>query len=116
MPTVGAGAAAAAAYAPGLADVKGVRIAFLGFSQITELASKLGRHRSTGLGLAIADAQDRPGRSRPCATAKSQADVVVVYMHWGQEYDECPIALQKTLAAKPCRGRRRTDRRHARRT
>ena len=32
--------------------------------------------------------------------AKAAADVVVVYMHWGQEYNECPTSQMKTFAKK----------------
>ncbi len=99
VPIVGAGVNADAAYAPWITTVKGVRIAVLAFSQITELASTWAATDSRpGLAMAITDAQIERAATAVRA-AKTQADVVVVYMHWGQEYNQCPIALQRTAAA-----------------
>ncbi len=98
MPIVGAGENAAQAYAPWITEVKGVKIAFLGFSQITELATSWAA-KSDRSGLAMA----WPNQDQAVAAvkaAKAKADVVVVDMHWGQEYNQCPIADQKTLAKK----------------
>ena len=98
VPVVGAGRDAAAAYAPWITTVKGVRIAFLGFTQITELASTwVATDTRPGLAMAITGAQIERAAAA-VRTAKTQADLVVVYMHWGQEYNECPIALQRTAA------------------
>ena len=98
VPVVGAGRDAAAAYAPWITTVKGVRIAFLGFTQITELASTwVATDTRPGLAMAITGAQIERAAAA-VRTAKTQADLVVVYMHWGQEYNECPIALQKAAA------------------
>jgi poly-gamma-glutamate synthesis protein (capsule biosynthesis protein) len=95
VPVVGAGADAAAAYAPWITTVKGVRLAFLGFSQITELASTWA---ATDSRPGIAMALDFARALAAIRSARSVADVVVVYMHWGQEYNECPIALQTSFA------------------
>lgn len=96
VPVVGAGTNAAAAYAPWITDVKGVRIAFLGFSQITELASTwIATDTRPGIAMAL----DFGPALDAIRSARARADVVVVYMHWGQEYDECPIALQSSFAA-----------------
>ncbi len=94
---VGAGSSAAAAYAPWITTVKGVRIAFLGFSQITELASTwIATDTRPGIAMALSfDAALEAIRA-----ARAAADFVVVYMHWGQEYNECPIALQTSFAAE----------------
>jgi poly-gamma-glutamate capsule biosynthesis protein CapA/YwtB (metallophosphatase superfamily) len=100
MPVVGAGRDAAAAYAPWVTTVKGVKIAFLGISQIQELAS---RWVATDTRPGIALAFDSASTSRAVAAvsaARAQADVVVVYMHWGQEYNQCPTAAMKTLASR----------------
>jgi poly-gamma-glutamate capsule biosynthesis protein CapA/YwtB (metallophosphatase superfamily) len=98
MPMIGGGADAAAAYAPWITTVKGVKIAFFGFSQIQELASSwVAKDNRSG----IAMAYDSASTARAVAAvkaAKAKADVVVVYMHWGQEYNDCPIAAQKSVA------------------
>ena len=100
MPMVGAGADAAAAYAPWITTVKGVKIAFLGFSEIQELApSWVAKDNRAG----IAMAYDEASTARAVAAvraARARSDVVVVYMHWGEEYNQCAIAAQKTLAKK----------------
>jgi poly-gamma-glutamate synthesis protein (capsule biosynthesis protein) len=97
VPAVGAGSNADEAYRAWVTEVKGVKVAFLGLSQIYELSTSW------------AATDDRSGiamgfnTSRSVAAvkaAKNVADVVVVYLHWGQEYNECPIAIQKSLARK----------------
>jgi poly-gamma-glutamate capsule biosynthesis protein CapA/YwtB (metallophosphatase superfamily) len=99
VPVVGAGMHAGAAYAPWVTQVNGVRIAVLGFTQITELASTwVATDSRSGLAMAITDEQIAQAAAS-VRSARSVADVVVVYMHWGQEYNECPIGLQRTAAA-----------------
>lgn len=98
VPVVGAGVDAGAAYAPWVTHANGVRIAVLGFTQITELASTWAATDSRpGLAMAISDEQISRAADA-VRRARAVADVVVVYMHWGQEYNECPIALQRTAA------------------
>jgi poly-gamma-glutamate synthesis protein (capsule biosynthesis protein) len=98
VPIVGAGRDATAAYSPWVTTVKGVRIAFLAFSQITELASTWVA-TSSRPGLAMAITPDQIAQAAAAVkAARAQADVVVVFMHWGQEYNDCPIALQRTAA------------------
>ncbi len=83
-------------------------------SQIGELASTwVATDTRPGIALAYTQAQiDRAVASIRAAT--SIADVVVVYMHWGEERNPCPIALQRT-AAKAIANAGANDRgRHAR--
>lgn len=84
---VGAGADAAAAYAPWTAEVAGVRIAFLGLSQVQELweSWRAGDDRP-----GIAYAMDTERALAAVRAASADADVVVVYMHWGSEGYDCP--------------------------
>jgi poly-gamma-glutamate capsule biosynthesis protein CapA/YwtB (metallophosphatase superfamily) len=99
VPVVGAGPSASSAYAPWITTVKGVRIAVLAFSQITELASSwVALDDRSGLAMAITPSQFSLAASAVTA-ARAAADFVVVYMHWGQEYNECPIDLQTSLAS-----------------
>jgi poly-gamma-glutamate synthesis protein (capsule biosynthesis protein) len=97
VPAVGAGRSAAEAYAPWVTEVRGTRIAFLGFSQIHELeytwAAKDDRP-------GVAMASDLARASAAVAAARKAADVVVVYVHWGQEGNDCPTSEQKTFAAR----------------
>lgn len=97
FPVVGAGRDAKQAYAPWIATVKGVRIAFLGFSQVAELASSWA---ATDDRSGIAMAFDTARAIQAVKDAKAKADVVVVYMHWGQEYNQCPTAQMTSFAKK----------------
>jgi poly-gamma-glutamate capsule biosynthesis protein CapA/YwtB (metallophosphatase superfamily) len=95
MPTIGAGANATQAYAPWITTVKGVRIAFLAFSQITELADEW---LATGSRSGIAETFDAQRAVAAVQAARRQADIVIVYAHWGQEGNDCPIDVQRGFA------------------
>ncbi len=78
--TIGAGANIAAAYAPYLTTIHGVRIAFLSFDDTGEGP----RAGPAEPGVAWWD----PARVRPAvARARAEADVVVVGLHGGSDYD-----------------------------
>jgi poly-gamma-glutamate capsule biosynthesis protein CapA/YwtB (metallophosphatase superfamily) len=96
MPFVGAGQNATEAYAPWITTVKGVKIAFIGLSQVSELASTWS---ATETRSGIAMAYDVNRSVAAVKAAKAQADVVVVYLHWGQEYNNCPTSQQKSIAS-----------------
>lgn len=97
FPIVGAGVDADHAYAAWITEVKGVRIAFLGMSQIGELAgSWAAKDGRSGLAMAF----DTTRAVNAVKKARSQADVVVVFMHWGIEYNKCVSSQQKALAKK----------------
>jgi len=97
FPVLGVGDNAAAAWSPYLVTVKGVRIAFLGVSQVAELASswvatnqRSGEANSINLHRTLAAVR----------AARKIADVVIVIMHWGTEGQACPDANQLALAPK----------------
>lgn len=95
VPVVGAGEDAAAAYAPWVAEVSGVRVAYLGFSQVWELwESWRAGEREAGLAYAM-DVELAVAAVR---AAREAADVVVVYVHWGEEGNECPVGEMTELA------------------
>lgn len=87
----GAGMNLAEARRPALFTVKGIPLAFLGYDAISD-AYLAGEARA---GSAPADpaliAQD-------IAAARKQADVVIVYFHWGWEYTHNPSPGQQALA------------------
>lgn len=99
VPVFGAGEDAAAAYAPWVRQVNGLRIAVLGLSQIRELSDRW-RARDASPGIAMGHSLRRAAKA--VRDAKRKADVVVVFPHWGQEGNECPTdrmtRLAKTLA------------------
>lgn len=92
MPVFGAGRNAEAAYAPWVTTVRGTRVAVLGFSQITTLASTWGAQDDRA-GVALSFDVQRVRAA--VAAARSQADVVIAFMHWGPEGSGCPSARQK---------------------
>ena len=95
FPYVGIGASAAAAWAPYLTTVKGVRLAVIGVSQVAELASswvatptRPGEANAIDLGRTLAAVR----------SARRLASVVIVFMHWGTEGQACPNPAQLSLA------------------
>jgi poly-gamma-glutamate synthesis protein (capsule biosynthesis protein) len=97
FPAIGAGRTAAEAYAPWITTVKGTKIAFLAFSQIHELEyTWAAKDNRPGVAMAV----DLARASAAVAAARKVADVVVVYVHWGQEGNSCPTAEMRTFATK----------------
>jgi poly-gamma-glutamate synthesis protein (capsule biosynthesis protein) len=97
FPHVGAGANAAAAWAPYMTTINGTKIAIVGVSQVAELASSW-----------VATAH-RPGEANAInlwrtlaavRAAKRHATVVIVFVHWGTEGTACPDQKQLSLAPK----------------
>jgi poly-gamma-glutamate capsule biosynthesis protein CapA/YwtB (metallophosphatase superfamily) len=97
FPVVGIGRTAAQAYAPWVAIVGGQRIAILGATQVLE----------PGLQAAWTAGPNKPGlaathdQRRLLAAvrqARTVADTVVVYLHWGEEGNPCPIGPQRQIA------------------
>jgi poly-gamma-glutamate capsule biosynthesis protein CapA/YwtB (metallophosphatase superfamily) len=97
FPYVGIGPNAAAAWAPYLTTINGVRIAVIGVSQVAELASSWVATR-TRPGEANAINQQRTLAA--VRAAKRLASVVIVFMHWGTEGAACPDPAQLALAPK----------------
>jgi poly-gamma-glutamate capsule biosynthesis protein CapA/YwtB (metallophosphatase superfamily) len=97
VPAIGAGANAAVAYAPWTATVRGTRIAFLGFSQVAELWQSW---RATDTRAGIAMSRDLPRALAAVRAARQDADVVVVYLHWGVEGSSCPSSEMRTFAGE----------------
>jgi poly-gamma-glutamate synthesis protein (capsule biosynthesis protein) len=97
IPVVGIGADAAEAYRPYTTTVNGVRLAVLAASQVHDITNQDFRATATAPG--IASALDRPRLLKAVRDAKAHADVVVVYLHWGTEGQNCPGPEQKSIAA-----------------
>lgn len=95
IPLVGAGANADAAYAPWVTEIRGTRIAVIAVSQVHELESRWSAG-PTRPGIAMA--ADGARAAAAVGAAREHADVVVAYVHWGQEGSACPTREQRTLA------------------
>ncbi|GII22141.1 hypothetical protein Pme01_17380 [Planosporangium mesophilum] len=97
VPAIGAGRNAAEAYAPWVTTVRGTRVGFVAVSQVHELESTWAA-RDNRAGVAMA--ADGARAAAAVRAARSMADVVVVYAHWGQEGNDCPSAEMKTFASR----------------
>jgi poly-gamma-glutamate synthesis protein (capsule biosynthesis protein) len=97
FPYVGIGMNAAAAWAPYVTTINGVRIAVVGVSQVAELASSW---VATGSRPGEAHAIDLGRTLAAVRAARRIASVVVVFMHWGTEGEACPDPSQLSLAPK----------------
>jgi poly-gamma-glutamate capsule biosynthesis protein CapA/YwtB (metallophosphatase superfamily) len=98
FPVVGLGVDDTAAFAPYLVTLRGERIAVLGADQVAD--STVARY-SAGPGRGgVASAFDTNRLLQAVASAREQADTVVVYLHWGQEEQSCPTTLQQDLATR----------------
>jgi poly-gamma-glutamate capsule biosynthesis protein CapA/YwtB (metallophosphatase superfamily) len=97
---IGVGADDVAAFTPYRTTVRGTRVAVLAAdATLRESADPVWAARpGSGPGLATA----RLPHVRPMLAAVRAAaaadDVVVVYLHWGAEYDACPTSDQRDLA------------------
>jgi poly-gamma-glutamate capsule biosynthesis protein CapA/YwtB (metallophosphatase superfamily) len=97
FPHVGIGADAAAAWAPYVTTINGVKIAVVGVSQVAELASSWVATRSRP---GEANAIDLPRTLAAVRAARKLAPVVIVFMHWGTEGQACPDPNQLALAPR----------------
>lgn len=95
--TFGAGPDIEAAFRPWRAEVRGLRVAVFGFSQVGDLAERW----TAGPGLpGMAMASDTGRAVRAVAAARADSDLVVVMPHWGREGDPCPSRAQQEFAAR----------------
>ncbi len=95
FPYVGIGVNAAAAWAPYVVTIKGVKIAVIGVSQVAELASSW---VATGTRPGEANSVNLARTLAAVRSAKRLASVVIVFMHWGTEGEACPDPNQLSLA------------------
>jgi poly-gamma-glutamate capsule biosynthesis protein CapA/YwtB (metallophosphatase superfamily) len=95
FPVVGAGRDTDEAYAPYLTTIRGVRVAIIALSQIHTLAAEWA---PTAQRSGIAMAHDIPRSVAAVKAARAQADVVIVFMHWGVEGSNCPKSEMRTFA------------------
>lgn len=97
FPVVGIGKDAAAAFAPYTATLNGVPVAIIGADQVqdeTTLRLFSAGRNTPGVANAFSDRLVRAVRA-----AKARGYVVVVYLHWGVEYQTCPSDIQRNLAS-----------------
>jgi poly-gamma-glutamate synthesis protein (capsule biosynthesis protein) len=96
-PVVGIGKNAAEAYKPYYATVKGTRIAVIGATQVLD-DNLISAWSATNTQGGLASAKNAPRLIQEVRKARKRADAVIVYLHWGQELQPCPLPRQKHLA------------------
>jgi hypothetical protein len=96
IPIVGIGADQTEAFAPATLEAKGLRVAVFGASQVYEmtLANWSADEDSPG----IASAAPTGRLRRAVEKAAQSHDLVVVFMHWGLDYQTCPDGLSASTA------------------
>jgi poly-gamma-glutamate capsule biosynthesis protein CapA/YwtB (metallophosphatase superfamily) len=96
FPLVGAGRDDGEAFAPHVAEVDGQRIAVIGTTQVLD-SYALETWRAAPGKPGLASAYDEERLLRAVREARENADTVVVFAHYGQERNPCPIARQVAL-------------------
>lgn len=96
---VGAGADAAAAYAPAIVEADGLRVAFLGYVATPDEGGGFSiREWIAGVGVPGVAFAGEDEIAAGVADARAQADFVVVMVHAGTEYVNVPHTTQHRLA------------------
>ena len=96
VPIVGIGADEDEAFAPAVLEAKGLEVAVFGASQVYEMT--LLRH-SAGPGKGgIASSAPTTRIAAAVRAAARRYDLVVVYLHWGLDYQRCPDAQSAQTA------------------
>lgn len=98
IPVLGVGHNAKEAYAPYVTTVRGAKVAVVAASQVEDITNQKWRAGADKPG--IASALDVPALVKAVETAKRQAPVVLVYLHWGEEGKACPTSAQTAVAKK----------------
>jgi capsule synthesis protein PGA_cap len=88
----GAGKNAKSARTPAVLEAAGTKVAILGYDAIA------GGYHATATRVGSAGLSAKAVKADVAAARKAGADLVIVYPHWGTEYDPTPFANQKKLA------------------
>ncbi|MEP6638774.1 MAG: CapA family protein [Chloroflexota bacterium] len=88
----GAGKDLKAARTPAILEAAGTKVAILGYDAIA------GGYHATATRAGSAGLSARAVKADVATARKAGADLVIVYPHWGSEYDPTPFANQKKLA------------------
>ncbi|MGM9480754.1 CapA family protein [Roseateles sp. NT4] len=92
LPYFGGGSDLRSAHRPAIIERQGLRIALLGYNEMFPRRFEAGPDSP---GIAWADEEQIVADIR---AARAQADVVIPFMHWGQEHSETAHARQRALA------------------
>ena len=96
IPIVGIGRDEQEAFAPAILQAKGLKVAVFGASEVFEMT--LARY-SAGPGKGGIASASPVGRLRSAVSAAAaKYDIVVVFLHWGLDYQACPDPLSVQTA------------------
>ena len=95
-PTIGMGSTATEAFAPRIVERQGAKIAFVGASDVID-ANLVSTWAATDQRPGIAYAKNRSAIVAAVRSARTQANTVVVFLHWGTEKQTCPNDSQREL-------------------
>ena len=93
---IGAGRNAQEAFSLKVLEVKGVKIGFLGYTNLGPISWRAGLEDRTGI--AWIDRKSFPSLKENVKMAKSEVDVLIVSLHAGEEYQVEPTLFQKDFA------------------
>ena len=99
FPTVGIGRNADEAYRAHRVTVKGNRVAIVGATQVLD-DHLIPAWTATDTKGGLASAKNVERMVRAVRDAAKGSDIVVVYLHWGQEMATCPLPRQQELARR----------------
>ncbi len=88
----GAGKDLAAARKPAILEAGGIKVAILGYDAIAS------SYHATASKIGSAPLSAKNVKADVAAARAAGADLVIVYPHWGTEYDDTPFPQQKLLA------------------
>jgi poly-gamma-glutamate synthesis protein (capsule biosynthesis protein) len=97
LPLVGGGHDEAEAYEPHRLTIRGQRIAVFGATRVID-GHLIGPWTATGDGPGLAVAEDPTRLVQAVAAARPEVDTLIVFLHWGQERNPCPLADQLDVA------------------
>jgi poly-gamma-glutamate synthesis protein (capsule biosynthesis protein) len=97
IPIVGIGADEQEAFAPAILRAKGLKVAVFGASQVFEMT--LARYSAGPSKGGIASSTPVTRLRTAVARASRTYDLVVVFLHWGTDYQQCPDPLSTQTAA-----------------
>ncbi|WP_216094640.1 CapA family protein [Jiangella alba] len=102
VPIVGAGRTDRQAFAPHRVRVKGTDVAVhaADASPLESADPTWAAAPGTGPGLASARGDGAAVLAEAVRASAAKDDLVIVYLHWGEEYNACPVESQESLAAK----------------
>lgn len=94
IPHVGAGADDTAAFTPVILESRGIKVAYLSLSRVLPVTDWKAERNRAG----VAETYDPTRAVAAIQSAKQEADLVMVMVHWGKERVDHPLDYQREMA------------------